>query len=40
MKWRWGKEVEKIDLAGAAETLAELVRRERVDNTRFRGRQG
>jgi prolyl-tRNA synthetase len=38
VKWRWAKEVEKIDLAGAAETLADLVRRERADNARFRGR--
>ena len=29
VKWRWDKEAEKIDLDGAAETLAELVRAER-----------
>ena len=30
IKWRWDKEVEKIDLEGAAETLAELIRAERA----------
>ena len=39
VKWRWEKEVEKIDLAGAAETLADLIRRERADAARFRARQ-
>ena len=36
IKWRWDKEAEKIDLDGAAETLAELIRAERREATRFR----
>ena len=39
VKWRWDKEVEKIDLDGAAETLADLILRERTDNARFRRRR-
>ncbi|MBU4271157.1 MAG: proline--tRNA ligase [Planctomycetes bacterium] len=38
IKWRWDKESEQIDLDGAAETLAELIRAERTEATRFRGR--
>jgi prolyl-tRNA synthetase len=38
VKWRWEKAAEKIDLDGAADTLADLIRRERVDNGRFRAR--
>ena len=38
MKWRWGKQAEMIDLAGAAQTVAELVIDERKENKRFRGR--
>ena len=38
MKWRWGKEAEMIDAAGAAQAIAELVIDERKENKRFRGR--
>ena len=38
IKWRWDKEAEKIDLDGAAETLAELIRTERHEAKRFRNR--
>ncbi len=38
MKWRWGKQAEMIDLAGAARTIADLVIDERKENKRFRGR--
>ena len=38
VKWRWEKQAEKIDLAGAAETLAAWIREERKDNARFRTR--
>jgi prolyl-tRNA synthetase len=38
VKWRWAKEAEKIDLDGAAATLAELIRVERREATRFRNR--
>lgn len=37
-KWRWEKEAGKIDLEGAAETLAGLIREERRELTRFRNR--
>ncbi|MEN6458483.1 MAG: proline--tRNA ligase [Thermoguttaceae bacterium] len=40
VKWRWEKTAEKIDLDGAAETLADLIRRERSDNARFRAQCG
>jgi len=40
VKWRWSKDAEKIDLVGAAETLAGWIREERVEAKRFRGRQG
>ena len=40
MKWRWAKQAEMIDLAGAARTIAELVIDERKENQRFRGRFG
>ncbi len=40
VKWRWEKSVEKIDLDGAAETIAELIRRERGDGARFRASRG
>lgn len=35
IKWRWDKEPQKIDLDGAAEKLAELIRAERTESTRF-----
>lgn len=38
VKWRWEKDVQKIDLEGAVETLAELVRTERHGSERFRSR--
>ncbi len=38
VKWRWSKDAEKIDLAGAAETLANWVREERTEASRFRNR--
>ena len=38
VKWRWEKESQKIDLAGAAETLADWIRAERRDNARFQTR--
>ncbi len=38
MKWRWDKQAEMIDLAGAARTIAELVIDERKENQRFHGR--
>ena len=38
MKWRWAKQAEMIDLAGAVWTIAELVIDERKENQRFRGR--
>ena len=37
MKWRWGKQAEMIDVAGAAQTIADLVIDERKENKRFRG---
>src|SRR5476651_2248277 len=39
VKWRWEKTAENIDLAGAAETLADLIRQERSDNARFRAQR-
>ena len=36
IKWRWDAQAEMIDLAGAAEHLAALVREERRENARFR----
>jgi prolyl-tRNA synthetase len=38
VKWRWDKEAQKIDLDGAAETLAEWIREERQEATRFGNR--
>ena len=38
IKWRWEKEAEKIDLDGAAKTLADLIREERRELARFRNR--
>ncbi len=38
VKWRWQKQAEKIDVEGAAETLADWVRTERHSAQRFRGR--
>ena len=38
MKWRWGKEVELIDLAGATQTIIDLVVEERKENSRYRSR--
>jgi len=40
VKWRWAKEAEKIDLAGAADVLIDWVRKERADGERFRNRAG
>ena len=39
MKWRWEKDAQMIDIDGAGETLTDLVRRERKDNSRFHNRQ-
>jgi prolyl-tRNA synthetase len=38
VKWRWEKAVQQIELEGAAETLAELIRTERQTAARFQGR--
>jgi prolyl-tRNA synthetase len=38
MKWRWSKDAELIDLAGAARTITGFVIDERQENKRFRGR--
>ena len=38
VKWRWDKAAEKIDLEGAAEVLAELIRTERQGAARFHNR--
>ena len=38
IKWRWDKQAELIDLAGAAEKIAALVVEERKGNQRFRSR--
>ena len=38
IKWRWDKDAQKIDLDGAAETLAGLVREERQSAARFASR--
>ncbi|MGO9112824.1 MAG: proline--tRNA ligase [Thermoguttaceae bacterium] len=38
MKWRWGKQADLIDLAGAIQTITELVIDERRGNKRFRNR--
>ena len=38
VKWRWEKEVQNVELAGAAETLAGWIREERKENARFRRR--
>jgi len=38
VKWRWEKDAQKIDLAGAADLLAGWIRDERRDNARFRSR--
>jgi prolyl-tRNA synthetase len=35
VKWRWEKDAQKIDLSGAAETLADWIRQERQDGARF-----
>jgi prolyl-tRNA synthetase len=39
MKWRWEKDAQMIDIEGAAEILADLVRLERKDSARFHNRQ-
>ncbi len=39
LKWRWTKDAEKIDVAGAAEKIADWVRAERQSGERFRSRQ-
>jgi prolyl-tRNA synthetase len=39
VKWRWEKESQNIDIATAAETLAEWIREERTDAKRFRSRK-
>ena len=36
VKWRWEKDAQKIDLAGAADLLADWIRQERRANDRFR----
>jgi len=36
MKWRWSAQAELIDVAGAAQHVAELIAAERQDNARFR----
>jgi prolyl-tRNA synthetase len=38
IKWRWDQKAEMIDLAGAAETLVELIRAERREAKRFGNR--
>jgi prolyl-tRNA synthetase len=38
IKWRWDQKAEMIDLAGGAETLIELIGRERADSARYRAR--
>jgi prolyl-tRNA synthetase len=38
VKWRWEKAAQQIELEGAAETLAELIRTERQTATRFQNR--
>jgi len=39
MKWRWEKEAQLIDVGTAAETITDLVCRERKDNARFHNRK-
>ena len=39
IKWRWDAEPEMINLAGAAERIAEIIREERVAGTRFQKRR-
>jgi prolyl-tRNA synthetase len=39
IKWRWDEEPEMITLEDAAETVAELIRRERRDPERFTSRR-
>jgi prolyl-tRNA synthetase len=38
IKWRWDKQAELVDLDGAAETLANLIREERQSAQRFHSR--
>lgn len=38
IKWRWDKKSELVDLEGAAETIAALVREEKATNSRFKSR--
>jgi prolyl-tRNA synthetase len=38
MKWRWAKEAELVDVAGASQRIAALVIEEREENVRFRSR--
>jgi prolyl-tRNA synthetase len=38
VKWRWEKEAQKIDLAGAADLLAGWIHEERRENARFQSR--
>ncbi len=38
VKWRWETEAQMIDLEGAAETLAGLIREEKKTNARFQAR--
>jgi prolyl-tRNA synthetase len=38
IKWRWERDSEMIDLDGAAEMLADLIRQERGDAKRFSSR--
>jgi prolyl-tRNA synthetase len=39
IKWRWDGEAEMIELDGAAGEIAELIKEEKAEATRFRGRQ-
>jgi prolyl-tRNA synthetase len=39
VKWRWEKDARKLDLDGAADTLADWIRAERSEATRFKNRQ-
>jgi len=40
IKWRWDAKAEMIDLAGAAQTVADLIAAERNTGARFRNRGG
>jgi prolyl-tRNA synthetase len=38
IKWRWDEKPEMLDLEGAAQRIAEMIREERTTGTRFAGR--